>query len=163
MTGPPTWPQPPGWQPAQPPPAVRPERPARPVDVETGFWLWLAALPVMLTGYVVNLLTSPVVGATEVRHPVAGLIAVVIAVVVGVGVVVVTFLVLMRLGYRWARTALTGGGVAAAVYAVSGLFGADQRTVVAVTAAVTGIVGSVLIAGGTFLLHRRDSQGYFTR
>jgi hypothetical protein len=28
---------------------------------------------------------------------------------------------------------------------------------------VAGITGSVLIAGGTFLLHRSDSHNYFTR
>jgi len=28
---------------------------------------------------------------------------------------------------------------------------------------VTGIVGSVLIGGGIYLLHRPDSQGFFTR
>jgi hypothetical protein len=34
---------------------------------------------------------------------------------------------------------------------------------VAVVTAVTGIVGSVLIAAGTFLLHRSEAQAYFTR
>jgi hypothetical protein len=125
--------------------------------VDTGFWLWLAALPVMTTGYAVNVVTSPAVRRTAALYPVVGLMAVV------VGAVVVTFLVLMRSGYRWARTALTGGGVAAAVYAVTGLVDADPRTAIAVISAVTGIVGSVLIVGGTFLLHRRDAQGYFTR
>ena len=28
---------------------------ARPLDVDTGFWLWLAALPLMVTGYLVDL------------------------------------------------------------------------------------------------------------
>ncbi len=159
MTGPPFWPPPPGPPPVPPtgPPPVRPQRPARPVDVDTGFWLWLAALPIMITGYLVNLLTSPAVDHTAALAAMVGLTAVVI------GVVVLTFLVLMRSGYRWARTALTGGGVAAVVYAVSGLFDADPRAVVAITSAVTGIVGSVLIAGGTFLLYRHDAQGYFTR
>jgi hypothetical protein len=46
---------------------------------------------------------------------------------------------------------------------MSGLSHADARPTVAVTVAVTGIVGSVLIAAGTFLLHRADAQEYFTR
>jgi hypothetical protein len=29
--------------------------------------------------------------------------------------------------------------------------------------AVTAIVGSVLIAGGLYLLHRKDADGFFTR
>jgi hypothetical protein len=32
-----------------------------------------------------------------------------------------------------------------------------------VVCGVTGIVGSVLIAGGMFLLHRSDAHAYFTR
>ncbi|MGH3561670.1 MAG: hypothetical protein ACRDTN_07695, partial [Mycobacterium sp.] len=138
MTGPPSWPQPPGWPPTPPQQPGWPKAPTRPVDVDTGFWLWLAALPVMTAGYVVNLVESPAVGRTGALYPVVGLFAVVVC------VVVVTFLVLMRSGYRWARTVLTGGGVAAVVYAVTGLFDADERTVIAVISAVTGIVGSVL-------------------
>jgi hypothetical protein len=150
VTGPPTWPQQPG-------PPQQHGRPARPADVDTGFWLWLAALPVMTTGYVVSVVTSPAVSRTKLLYPIVALIAVIVC------AVVVTFLVLMRSGYRWARTTLTGGGVAAVVYAVTGMFDPDPRPLTAVIAAVTGIVGSVLIAGGTFLLHRSDAQGYFTR
>lgn len=163
MSVPPTWPPPeppPGWPPAPPQPPGRPEPPARPVDVDTGFWLWLAALPVLTAGYVVNSLASPVIGGTAAFYPVVGLIAVL------VNALVVTFLLLMRSGYRWARTVLTGGGIAAVVYAVTALcfpdHQADQSPVIAVLGAVTGIVGSVLIAGGTFLLHRSDAQEYFT-
>jgi len=32
-----------------------------------------------------------------------------------------------------------------------------------VVCGVAGITGSVLIAGGAFLLHRSDSHNYFTR
>lgn len=141
MTGPPGAPQPPGA--------------ARPADVDTGFWLWLAALPLMTTGYVVSMLASAEVAA--VTYPIVGLTAVVVL------VVVTTFLMLMRSGYRWARTLLTGGALAAVVYAVSELTHADARPAVAVTLAATGIIGSVLIAAGTFLLHRTDAQEYFTR
>lgn len=132
-------------------------QPTRPADVDTGFWLWLAALPLMTTGYVVSLLASPEVADLPVTYPIVGLSALVVLVVVA------TFLVLMRSGYRWARTGLTGGGIASVVYAISGLSHADARPAVAVTVAVTGIVGSVLIAAGTFLLHRTDAQEYFTR
>ncbi|MEB3032498.1 hypothetical protein [[Mycobacterium] nativiensis] len=132
-------------------------QPTRPADVDTGFWLWLAALPLMTTGYVVSLLASPEITATVVTYPIVGLTAVVMVVVVA------TFLMLMRSGYRWARTLLTGGGIASVVYTVSGLSNADARPAVAVTLAVTGIIGSVLIAAGTFLLHRTDAQKYFIR
>lgn len=137
-----------------PPGATRPTRPA---DVDTGFWLWLAALPLMTTGYVVGLLASPEVAELPVTYPLVALIALVVVVVVA------TFLMLMRSGYRWARTGLTGGGIASVVYAMSGLLHADARPAVAMTVAVTGIVGSVLIVVGTFLLHRPDAHKYFTR
>lgn len=132
-------------------------QPSRPADVDTGFWLWLAALPLMTTGYVVNLVASREIARTAVLYPAIGLMAVVIC------AIVVAFLVLMRTGYRWARTVLTGGGVAAVVYAVNAMLSADARPVIAVISAVTGIIGSVLIGGGTLLLHRSDAQGYFTR
>lgn len=130
---------------------------ARPADVDTGFWLWLTALPLMTCGYVVSLLTAPDVRATAVTYPITALMALVVV------VVVTTFLMLMRSGYRWARTVLTGGGIAAIVNAVSTLSHADARPAVALVVAATGIVGSVLIAAGTFLLHRSDAQRYFTR
>ena len=66
-------------------------------------------------------------------------------------------------GYRWARTLLTGGGLASIVYIATSLFTAQRGTVAAVIYAITGIVGSVLIAGGVYLLHRKDAHGYFTR
>jgi hypothetical protein len=77
--------------------------------------------------------------------------------------VVVTFLFLMRQGYRWSRTLLTGGGVATIVYVVSSLFTVHRGTIAAVTYAITAIFGSVLIVGGMYLLHRKDAHGFFTR
>jgi hypothetical protein len=77
--------------------------------------------------------------------------------------VVLTFQILMRHGYRWARTLLTGGGVATIVYVASNLFTVERPTAAALTYAVTGILGAVLIAGGVFLLHRKDAHEYFTR
>ncbi len=75
----------------------------------------------------------------------------------------VTFLILMRQGYRWARTLLTGGGVASVVYVATSLFTVERPATAAVIYAVTAIVGSVLIAGGVFLLHRKDAHAFFTR
>ncbi|MGB3333570.1 MAG: hypothetical protein WBA79_12245 [Mycobacterium sp.] len=138
----------------RPPAAAAPDRPA---DVDTAFWLWLAALPLMTCGYVVNLLTAPEIPATAVTYPITALTAIVVIVVVA------TFLMLMRSGYRWARTVLTGGGIASVVNAVSALWHADARPTVALVVAVTGIVGSVLIAAGTVLLHRSEAQAYFIR
>ena len=110
----------------------------------------------MVTGYVVDLVS------TERPHPlvvyaISGTFVFVLA------AVVVTFLFLMRQGYRWARTLLTGGGVASVVYAGSSLFSVDRPPTLAVLYAVSAIVGSVLIAGGVFLLHRKDAHSFFVR
>jgi hypothetical protein len=80
-----------------------------------------------------------------------------------VAAVVLTFLILMRHGYRWARTLLTGGGATTIVFVAVGLFAGDRPEVAAVVYAVTGIVGSVLIAGGVYLLHRKDAHAFFTK
>ncbi|WP_292976325.1 hypothetical protein [Mycobacterium sp.] len=133
------------------------EPPARPVDVDTGFWLWLVAVPLMVVGYVADF-----VGSSTGHGPVAlmigsGLFTAVIC------AIVVTFLILMRAGYRWARTILTGGAMATVVYVGIRLFTVTWPPMWAVACGVTGITGSVLIAGGMFLLHRRDSHEYFTR
>jgi hypothetical protein len=131
--------------------------PGRPVDVDTGFWLWVAALPLMVIGYVIDL---AVPGA---KHPAMIVYAISTVFVVVLSAVVVTFLILMRHGYRWARTLLTGGGVAAVVYVASSLFTVERTTAAAVTYAVSAILGSVLIAGGVYLLHRKDAHAFFTR
>lgn len=129
----------------------------RPLDVDTGFWLWLAALPVMVIGYVVDLVVSPVNHLPAVVYTISVVFVVVLA------AVVVTFLILMRHGYRWACTVLTGGGIASVVYAATSLFTVDRPAAAAVTYAVSAIVGSVLIVGGVFLLHRKDAHAFFTR
>lgn len=133
--------------------------PPRPPDVDTGFWLWLVALPLLVIGYVVDLVVPRVDGpaGSAVTYAVSGLFVGVLAVIVA------TFLFLMRAGYRWALTLLTGGGLASIVYVVSGLFTTDRSPVAAVADAGTGIVASVLIAGGVVLLHRADAHAYFTR
>ena len=116
--------------------------PARPVDVDTGFWLWLVALPLMVVGYVADLFgSSNGRGATPL--------------LIGSGLftgalcaIVVTFLILMRAGYRWARTTLTGGAIATVVYVGIRLFTVTWPPVWAVACGAAGITGSVLIAGG---------------
>lgn len=153
-------PYPPQWPPVGPPAMPSPPpRPSleRPDDVVTGFWLWLLAVPLMVAGqfadgYVVSRSTNtPAVLVTT------AMLSVII------GVVVVTLVVLMRSGYRWTRTVLTAGGVATILYTAASLFGTPRPTVPAVIYAVTGIVGSVLIAGGVYLLHRPDSSKFFER
>jgi hypothetical protein len=129
----------------------------RPVDVDTGFWLWVTALPLMVAGYIVDLVV------TEAHHQPMVVYAISAVFVVVLSAIVVTFLILMRHGYRWARTVLTGGGIASVVYTTSSLFTVDRSPGAAVVYAVTAIVGSVLIAGGVFLLHRKDAHDFFTR
>ena len=136
--------------------SAAPERP-RPLDVDTGFWLWLAALPLLMTGYVVDVVVSPRGHAPPIVYAISAVFVLVVA------AIVVTFLLLMRQGYRWARTLLTGGGITSVVYASTSLFTVDRPTAAAVIFAVSGIVGSVLVAGGVFLLHRKDAHAYFTR
>ena len=129
----------------------------RPVDVDTGFWLWVASLPLLVIGHIIDL-----VATANHRLPTA-VLALSILFVVIVGAVVLTFQVLMRHGYRWARTVLTGGGVATIVYVASNLFSVERPTAAAMVYAVSGILGTVLIAGGVFLLHRKDAHAFFTR
>jgi hypothetical protein len=129
----------------------------RPTDVDTGFWLWLVAVPLMVAGYLVDMVSTQ-----RPRPPVAILVLSGMFVFV-VAAVVVTFLFLMRQGYRWARTVLTGGGVASMVYAGTSLFTIDRPTTAALLYAVSVIFGCVLIAGGVFLLHRRDAHAFFVR
>lgn len=137
--------------------SVQEQPPTRPVDVGTGFGLWLTALPLLLVGDAVDIALAPDVPAHFLVYAITGLFLVLVC------AVVVTFLLLMRQGYRWARTLLTGGGLASIVYIATSLFTAQRGTVAAVIYAITGIVGSVLIAGGVYLLHRKDAHGYFTR
>jgi hypothetical protein len=128
-----------------------------PEDVVTGFWLWVVALPLMILGYVVAVVSVP--GPTP-----AWLVNATTAVfAVNTAAIVVAFLVLMRQGYRWARTALTGGGAASVVFVCSNLLRTDAPFAVVAVFAVAAIVGSVLIVGGIFVLHRKDAHDYFVR
>ena len=137
------------------PPAGAPDRPA---DVDTGFWLWLAALPLLIIGQIVDIYFTPI--ATGAPMPVRVLST---AFTLAVGAVTLTFLLLLRSGYRWTRTLLTGGGIATIIYTLASLATTARPPLSAVVFAVTGIVGSVLIGGGIYLLHRTDSHGFFTR
>ena len=139
------------------PPPGAPQPQTRPVDVDTGFWLWLVALPLMVVGYVADMVGSLAGHGSTVVYVASGLFTAVLC------AIVVTFLILMRAGYRWARTVLTGGGIATVVYIGTRLFTVNWPPMFAVICGVAGIVGSVLISGGTFLLHRSDAHANFTR
>jgi glucose uptake protein GlcU len=49
------------------------------------------------------------------------------------------------------------------VFVCSNLLESDAPAGVAVVFAVAAIVGSVLIVGGIFVLHRKDAHDYFVR
>jgi hypothetical protein len=117
----------------------------------------MVALPLMVIGYLADLIGSRAGHGSALIYAASGLFTVVVC------AIVVAFLILMRAGYRWARTILTGGGIATVIYVGIRLFTADWPTMVAAICGVTGIIGSVLIAGGMFLLHRSDAHAYFTR
>lgn len=130
----------------------------RPEDVDTGFWLWIAALPLMVIGYIVDLLTAPTDQIAGYIYGASVLFVVVIAAVVA------TFTMLLRHGYRWPRTLLTAGGLTSVVYSVASLFTVDRANPVAAFGyAACTILGSVLIIGGVVLLHRKDAHEYLTR
>nr|WP_155905542.1 MULTISPECIES: hypothetical protein [unclassified Mycolicibacterium] len=129
----------------------------RPHDVVTGFWLWAAALPLALVAYVINLLTTPERAVSAYAYAVSGLTLFIVVVLVA------TFLVLLRQGYRWARSILTGGSAATILYLTTNLFGNYHGAPAALGYAVCAIAASVLIGGGVYLLHRADSNAYFVR
>ncbi|MGI9162137.1 MAG: hypothetical protein ACR2JI_04305 [Mycobacterium sp.] len=129
----------------------------RPADVDTGFWLWLAALPLLMIGQISESFIAPVQGDRKMVVITTSFLT------VGLGIVVLSLLLLMRVGHRWTRTMLTVGGVATIVYTAVTVFGVVRDPVPAVIYAVTGIIGSVLIGGGIYLLHRPDSHTFFTR
>jgi hypothetical protein len=143
--------------PPRPPVASPPPRPQRPDDVVTGFWLWLLAVPLLVAGQIAD----GYVLSRTMNTPAVLVTTAMIAMIIGA--VVVTFIMLMRSGYRWTRTVLTAGGVATILYTASSLLGTPRPPIPAVIYAVTGIVGSVLIAGGIFLLHRPDATKFFDR
>jgi hypothetical protein len=147
----------------QPQPQPTTTEPGRPEDVDTGFWLWVAALPLMVAGYLVDVVVTEANHLPMIVYGPMIVYAISAVFVVVISAVVVTFLILMRHGYRWARTLLTGGGLASVVYTATRLFTVDRPPAAAITYAVAAILGTVLIAGGVFLLHRKDAHAFFTR
>ena len=131
-------------------PAPGSPREPRPADVDTGFWLWVLAVPLLSAGYIVGVASGE--SRSGLLIAISSMFLFVLLALVG------TFLFLMRSGYRWARTVLTAGGLASIVSVVTDLFAAERPTVAAVVFAVTGIIGAVLVAGGIYQLHRKDSQ-----
>ena len=96
----------------------------RPEDVDTGFWLWAVALPLLTIGRIVDVVSG---GAGRVPAAAVGLS---VLFVVAVAAVTAALLVLLRDGYRWSRTVLTGGGVATVVVMVHVLlagWGGERR------------------------------------
>ncbi len=129
----------------------------RPVDVDTGFWLWLVAVPLLVIGQLADAYVgAKAAGSSYVFVTTAFVVAI-------MGGVVVGFLAMLRSGYRWARTLLTGGGLVTIFFTCASLFSPARPTLPSVVYAVTGIFGSVLIAGGIYLLHRPDSHRFFIR
>ena len=128
-----------------------------PEDVVTGFWLWVSALPLMVSGQIVDMFAGPAKAQSWFVYAISGLFVAIVA------AVVLTFLILMRYGYRWTRTLLTGGGATTVVYVATSLLTAHRTDVAALVYAVTAIVGSVLIGGGAYLLHRKDAHAFFTK
>ena len=137
-----------------------PGSPQRPVDVDTAFWLWIISVPLLVIGQVSDALHAQTPDAAGSK---TALVAVTTFFVLAVAAVVLTFTVLLRSGYRWARTLLTAGGVGTIVYTALSLLGAPREPVPAVIFAVTGIIGSVLIGGGIVLLHRADANRFFIK
>ncbi|MEC9323136.1 MAG: hypothetical protein VYB90_04825 [Actinomycetota bacterium] len=130
--------------------------PARPVDVDTAFWLWVVALPLMVAGYVIDLVAAD-------SRPDGLVIAISLVFVAVLAAVVATFLFLLRQGYRWARTLLTGGALASVVYSTMNLFTGQRAMPVEIGYSAAAIFGSVLLAGGVYLLHRKDAHEFFNR
>ncbi len=128
-----------------------------PEDVITGFWLWVIALPLMMTGYVTASVLAPGSAPAWITNTTTAVFA------INLGAVVITLLVLLREGYRWARSLLTGGGAASVVYALTNVFGYEGPEAATVVFAITSIVGSVLIGGGIYLVHRKGVGEFFTR
>ena len=107
------------------PPGKPGERPQRPVDVDTGFWLWLTALVLLLIGQAADAFTAP----TPVDRSL--IVAVSAFLSLTVGGVVLSLLFLLRSGYRWSRTLLTAGGVATIVYTAMSLLDTPRQPVAA--------------------------------
>jgi len=114
-------------------------------------------MPLMVLGYVADVVGSSSGRLSAPLYFASGLFTMALC------AIVVTFLILMRAGYRWARTLLTGGAIATVIYVGIRLFTVTWPPAFALACGIAGITGSVLIGGGMFLLHRSDAHDYFTR
>lgn len=138
-----------------PPPA---EPTTRPADADTAFWLWIAAVPLLSIGYLLDNLIAPPEQSSLFLRGMAVLILVVVV------AIVVTMLFLLRQGYRWVRTLTSAGGCGSIAYTITNLFTVHRDSAVAAFGyAATTIIGCVLIGGGIFLLHRKDANAFFVR
>ncbi|MDR3661719.1 MAG: hypothetical protein P4L86_15270 [Mycobacterium sp.] len=117
----------------------------------------MAALPLSVLAYLINLLTTPDRAVSGFAYAFSGLMLFIVVVLVA------TFLVLLWPGYRWARSILTGGSAATILYLTTNLFADYHGAAPAFGYAVCAIAASVLIVGGGYLLHRPDSNAFFVR
>jgi hypothetical protein len=136
----------------------QPSPTGRPEDVDTGFWLWAAALVLMVVGYLIDVLTGSGGGVQRSMTVVFSAMFLVV-----LSSIVVGFVFLMRQGNGWAHSLLSSGGLVSALHAISSLLTGERQAAAAVGYALTAIVGSVLIAGGLYLLYRKDADGFFVR
>ena len=137
---------------------TQPSPTGRPEDVDTGFWLWTVALVLMVAGFLLDVFSGT---ASGVQRSISVVFSVMFTIVLTS--IVAAFLLLMRQGYRWARSLLTGGGLVAVLHSVGNLLTGDRQDAVAAGYAVTTIFGAVLIAGGLYVLHRKDADAFFGR
>jgi len=111
----------------------------------------VAALPLLVTGYVVDMVAGPAKAQSWFVYAISGYSS------SSSPRSSLTFLILMRHGYRWARTLLTGGGATTIVFVTVGLFAADRPRWPQWCTRSPGS-GFGLIAGGLYLLHRKTSR-----
>ncbi|MGL4304525.1 MAG: hypothetical protein ACRCSF_00080 [Mycobacteriaceae bacterium] len=135
----------------------------RPVDVDTGFQLWLAASVLMVVNSVAAMISSisvepQVLPEASMRTAVFIVTGLMLFVVFSL-VVICAFL--LRQGHRWARSVLAFGSIFSVLQVVLGI--SDYEGTAGVVAAVSGILAVVLISGGFILLHRKESETFFTR
>lgn len=166
-----------GQYPQEPYPAYGQQPPATapPADVRTAFNLWVANIVV---GVIANLLLfmlprdlivpkdqiPPGLDPATINAIVLG--ALVFAVVIGLGVLVLQVLCMfkMRVGRNWARIVLTVLGGLALLYGLIGI----GRTLEFLSAGAAGVVAGVLalgqlviIAGAVFHMYRPAANAYF--
>jgi hypothetical protein len=146
---------------------------ARPPTVNAGFGMWLGGLMlVWVIPWFILLFTDPPRGsqnpAADAAWPSETVVAtaLVALIIVGSCVPVLTLLVVMLRGHRWARNLLTAGGIVMVV-CVMALWGGTpsptQHGSLATNAIflASGTPGSLLILGGIYVLHRKDAEVFF--